>query len=601
MQFMNMNHSKSILDQVDEYLHDNNDPHSTHITFMESEKEPMNNVQLYSNNWLTDDIQLDLDHIGETFFNNGNNNNSNSNSNNSTNRMNGHDLHLNSHSSMGGIHGNIDNQHSSIGKVNDPEMNGGFTLMEHSMKQNDNTTNLLNKNSHFSNIQSDLVFSPSASPLVAPGQSAIGLQVTPFMNPQVLIGTNSNNVSNMNTPYLRESAVPSGSSNSNTTTNNNNAVLHNSSATTTPHVSHYSPLSSPAVNEHNQSYSSTNFTLPASAVEEPIANGGNTSTNSGNGSKTSKGKRTSSSSRSKRISFSSSNGNSAKQTFNGSSSKVRKNSPYMSANRSRRNYQELKTKNGTTVNNGNNDSAGNTPIGNNSTTPTNASWDDMVFKLPESSTTAMSISDGTNSDAPDSGSKESSLTASQFAVASKILPSSSYPGQGLPNGIGTEGNAVSKRIEIPLQTSIETTESWKQKANSDRSRSSNSLSSNGTSPKNGKNGINNVGISPLMKARKSSKTNGDTGSTTSLTRTKSRSSESRSGKKDDTKKEVHKVAEQERRNRLNSALNELSGLIPEDLKEMISIPSKATTAELACVYIRSLQKRVQELEQDRNH
>lgn len=585
-----MNHSKSILDQVDEYLHDNDTHSGNHMVYMESEKEPMSNVQLYSHNWLTDDIQLDLDHIGESFFNNGNNN---QNSNNS--RLNAHEQHSSSHSnnSVESMHGTIESQHEhhaqqhpDIGKSIDPEMNGGFGLMDHSIKQNDATASLLNKNSHFSNIHSDLVFSPSASPLVAPGQSAIGLKVTPYMNPQVLIGSNSSNVSNMNTPYLRESIG------TNNGTNNNGTLLNNGSTTTTPHVSHYSPLSSPAVNDHNQQYSSTNFTLPASAVEEPITNGGS-------GSKTTRSKRTSSSSRSKRISFSSSSGNSTKQTFNGSSSKVRKNSPYLSANRSRRNYQELKTKNGSTISN-NNDSASSTPMGNNSTTPTNASWDDMVFKLPESSTTVISTSNGTNIDTPDSGSKESSLTASQFAVASKILPAS-YPDQVSSNDIDIDGSIIQKRIEIPLQTSIETTESWKQKTNSDRSRSSNSLSSNGTSPKNGKNGINNVGVSPLIKSKKPSKTNGDSGSTIRLTRTDSRSSESKSGKKDDTKKEVHKVAEQERRNRLNSALNDLCGLIPDDLKEMISIPSKATTAELACVYIRSLQKRVHELEQEHNH
>lgn len=54
------------------------------------------------------------------------------------------------------------------------------------------------------------------------------------------------------------------------------------------------------------------------------------------------------------------------------------------------------------------------------------------------------------------------------------------------------------------------------------------------------------------------------------------------------KKEVHKVAEQGRRNRLNNALTELHALIPQDLKETVLIPSKATTVELACQYIKIL-------------
>lgn len=583
-----MNHSKSILDQVDEYLHDN-DP-NTHTTFMESEKDAMTNSQLYTGNWLSDDIQLDLDHLGETFFNNHNNN----------------------------THGNDPSRHDiqphplESAPHNDHGMNGGshlnhqqFNLLDQtngSMSKN-TESNMLNKTSHFASIHSDLVFSPSASPLVAAGQSNMGLQVTPFMNPQVLMGSNSANVSNINTPYLRESGAP----------NMNGDKSAHTSTKPTPLISHYSPLISPAVND-SQMYSSTNFALPDSAVE-PMQNSNNNNNHhsSGNNSNTSSGrnnsnnsaklpktKKSSSSSRGKRISFSSSTGTSGKQNFNGSTSKVRKNSPYMSASRSRRNYQELKNKNGSTI--ANSDSSGNTPVGNNnSTTPTNASWDDMVFKLPESSTAVISAANNSNNsgETPDSGgSKESSLTLSHFAVANKILPGS-FDNNDITNGFDQDNKMTNKMISIPLQTSIETTESWKQRINnSDKTRSSNSLSNSGTPPKHTKSDNMNISVSPAMKPRKGSKVLSENGSSTNLTKVKSRS-ESKSGKKDDSKKEVHKVAEQERRNRLNSALNDLSGLIPDELKETISIPSKATTAELACLYIRSLQEQIQKLEQDR--
>ena len=56
-----------------------------------------------------------------------------------------------------------------------------------------------------------------------------------------------------------------------------------------------------------------------------------------------------------------------------------------------------------------------------------------------------------------------------------------------------------------------------------------------------------------------------------------------------SKREVHKVAEQGRRNRLNMALTELNSLLPSELKETVVIPSKATTVELACMYIRQLR------------
>lgn len=62
------------------------------------------------------------------------------------------------------------------------------------------------------------------------------------------------------------------------------------------------------------------------------------------------------------------------------------------------------------------------------------------------------------------------------------------------------------------------------------------------------------------------------------------------------KKEVHKNAEQERRNRLNNALSELNSLLPKEWKDAVAIPSKAITAQLACKYIRKLEA---ELEQYR--
>ncbi|CCH42310.1 Mediator of RNA polymerase II transcription subunit 20 [Wickerhamomyces ciferrii] len=58
----------------------------------------------------------------------------------------------------------------------------------------------------------------------------------------------------------------------------------------------------------------------------------------------------------------------------------------------------------------------------------------------------------------------------------------------------------------------------------------------------------------------------------------------------DTKKASHKLAEQGRRNRMNQAIMELGDLIPEQLQQTISIPSKATTVELATRYILELKE-----------
>lgn len=61
------------------------------------------------------------------------------------------------------------------------------------------------------------------------------------------------------------------------------------------------------------------------------------------------------------------------------------------------------------------------------------------------------------------------------------------------------------------------------------------------------------------------------------------------------KKSTHKLAEQGRRNRMNSAVKELSSLIPESYHDEVSIPSKATTVELASRYIMDLHHELDEI------
>lgn len=65
-----------------------------------------------------------------------------------------------------------------------------------------------------------------------------------------------------------------------------------------------------------------------------------------------------------------------------------------------------------------------------------------------------------------------------------------------------------------------------------------------------------------------------------------------------TKKASHKLAEQGRRNRMNQAVYELSKLIPNDYHEQVSIPSKATTVELAATYIRRLLDEIDKLQRE---
>ena len=65
--------------------------------------------------------------------------------------------------------------------------------------------------------------------------------------------------------------------------------------------------------------------------------------------------------------------------------------------------------------------------------------------------------------------------------------------------------------------------------------------------------------------------------------------------KSQQQKASHKLAEQGRRNRMNNAVQELGRLIPQSYHDEVSIPSKATTVELASKYITALLKEVEEL------
>lgn len=68
-----------------------------------------------------------------------------------------------------------------------------------------------------------------------------------------------------------------------------------------------------------------------------------------------------------------------------------------------------------------------------------------------------------------------------------------------------------------------------------------------------------------------------------------------------TKKASHKIAEQGRRNRMNQAVHDLSALIPASYHEQVSVPSKATTVELASSYIQHLNEEISALKAQLRH
>lgn len=67
------------------------------------------------------------------------------------------------------------------------------------------------------------------------------------------------------------------------------------------------------------------------------------------------------------------------------------------------------------------------------------------------------------------------------------------------------------------------------------------------------------------------------------------------GEKPPSKKASHKLAEQGRRNRMNSAVHSLGLLIPQSYHDTVAIPSKATTVELAANYIQDLLEEIDTL------
>lgn len=79
----------------------------------------------------------------------------------------------------------------------------------------------------------------------------------------------------------------------------------------------------------------------------------------------------------------------------------------------------------------------------------------------------------------------------------------------------------------------------------------------------------------------------------------SRSSED-STKGGPKKNDTHKMAEQGRRNRMNVAVSELGGLIPQKYHDEITVPSKATTIELGSRYIRELLDELEKLKGIKN-
>ncbi|GAV54175.1 hypothetical protein ZYGR_0AK06770 [Zygosaccharomyces rouxii] len=389
-------------------------------------------------------------------------------------------------------------------------------------------------------VRPDMVFSPMGSPMVVPNQpSSVSANATPFL------GGSACSNSTSNTPFL-------GGGSGGFKTKKSSARNVNSQ---------FSPLTSPALVASDQQQM-VNFALPESSMSRRTPS-----------TTAARGKR------------------------------VIKNSPNLT---SRRRYSTEYLKN----------------------CNSNNSWDDLIFKLPENGI-SLSHPKQNQPQAPKSEENPSPEVGIPSPPESKVTPATlmNYPKVILPSnmpGRGSNDNSQSPDGTLDLE---------KTNSNNDYNNNDN----------NGVNGNDNGGKiwrateSPVIRPRHSvsqsrpqvrssqlsaGNSNSTLSSATAATapttadpprqegiyRVRSKTSRSSSvslsgnapgagspGEEDEySKREVHKVAEQGRRNRLNLALAELNSLLPSEIKDSVSIPSKATTVELACTYIKQLLEQTRE-------
>lgn len=586
--------SKSILDQVDDYLHESHykkgyDESGPNDEDYQQKSEEAHTIQDEDNrsqcttsstspsshtnskkvDWAPDSMQIDLDHLSNSLF----------------------------------IHDETIATNNENENENDNDSGNSPDEKRHSDGMPRNSIRSGKSQTDLNHVRPEMIFSPMASPMVMPTHSSsLSANDTPF-----LIGRNgSGSGSNTNTPYL------------NSTTASGHNMRPSRKGATHNTISQFSPLSSPALTAIDQAQM-INFALPESTI-------------------TSIPKRsTASSIRSKKKHSNSNSLSSSSSTIatatttTTTSSKVVKNSPHLNAstNISRRQYTAEHFKN----------NKPSSPATNNNS---NESWDDMIFKLPESSITStnnpkmfnsapVSLSGAPNDEyTPKSSSSggvlsspESRMTPATLMNYPKvILPSntksafryshndhSTSPKDLSSNTTATtnvsdnDNGKVLRATESPVikprqqQQSLppvwnglkhNTNSSTPNKANEQQfsSVSNNSMNANTSI-------LTQTTSEPLDESMKTS----NPGSAELRPRHKTSNSSSSislaggnvsSDEGDQLKKAVHKVAEQGRRNRLNTALNDLNSLLPPELKESITIPSKATTVELACAYIRQL-------------
>lgn len=412
--------------------------------------------------------------------------------------------------------------------------------------------------------RSDSLFSPFDSPLV---------HDTPSLEARNSIQlTNEGSTSALTTPFLSGKNHYDDHGNS---INSQSFNYHNRNSSLSKVSGKFSPISSPALTSTNQEQQHWN---------------------------TSSRRASNSSSRSKRVLPS---GNSS---VSSTSNKVIKNSPYMNA--SSRRLQK-------TISNGNSK---------------RDEWDEFMFSLPESSlANDLTTGNDENMDIslpaghsptkeynsypkvilPSHAAENESMETDNYERASLLEDSqpdetqNNNPQNNNPHSNGSSISPVGKNDSVMLASGSPVLKPQNSSSNILQTpysskrvfKSPADISSTEQTADEASNNASNDAKSKDKKQRKPSSSGPNklkrTNTGGSIGRVRSDSA-SQNSDYVQRKKEVHKYAEQERRNRLNNALSDLNSLLPQDWKDAVTVPSKAITAELACKYIRTL---LEELEQ----
>ncbi|QEU60988.1 Pho4 [Kluyveromyces lactis] len=630
--------SSAILDQVDEYLNSHRHERDD-VKHEDQADEGFENSRrstpwvMDSQHYVTEDIDMDLDHLSHALLNGdraGGASNSGNQVRTGTNLGAGdeaphhHDsasfLDQDSLSPIGLSGPSPSHFQLDFSLIEDEHHEQHQNSHHHSQQQQQHHGHQNSHHAHSSvgpedsngseHVRPDMVFSPMVSPMVMPTNS---LHNTPFMGPS---GVPYGNV--QNTPFMPE--------------NSSSSMPSSTTQEHGPHTSKFSPLTSPALNaieqqhlqqRQQQQQQQQGFSLPDASIS-------------------SSRKSSTTNTRSKRTPHTTPLMGPTQSNQTTNTNKIIKHSPHISSRRSLTKFKsgsrddmvfKLPDSSLKNENAGSHNSNNHTP--NSAHSSSNGSNSDRMTPSSLMNYPKIILPSNSNTMAPSND--ESVLRATESPVIKPKKYSEGYYNTAATHrqssveeagGTGAGGENNEKQSPTVQKQGFNNINSSSNSSNTKLKKNNGSTTTSPTINANANSTTSTSGATataaPSLTAPSASssnssvKSNGRTRSVprrrTSLRGSNRSSQKPKSSSEDDEndadadrenerdeeddddddvvkkQKQVHKVAEQGRRNRLNNALKDLESLIPKELKDVAAIPSKATTVELAAQYIRQLLK-----------